>query len=177
MLPARATAVNNSWWIPQQLGEDPEMLSLMIPQSSDPHPPPGSGHTLRSLDQAADPESLYWALRATALYIRRKYIHVEPIRNTQESQQTRVKDPVKTGPRIRIREMKIIMSKTIQSPPHHYSDEESAIEQRPRAPSFGPTLPPPCFRAQLFTLTPPSCPSPVSSPRSSRQQTIMENIF
>lgn len=63
---SRARVVNNSWWLGQQLKEDPEMLSL-TPQSKDPHPPLGSRHTLRFLDQAADPESLYWALRAIAL--------------------------------------------------------------------------------------------------------------
>lgn len=42
------------------------MLSL-TPRSKDPHPPLGSKHTLSFLDQAACPESLYWALKATAL--------------------------------------------------------------------------------------------------------------
>lgn len=43
--------------------------NALTPQSKDPHPSLGSRHTLRFLDEAADPESLYWALRATALDI------------------------------------------------------------------------------------------------------------
>lgn len=45
------------------------MLSLITPQSRDPRPLLSSGHTRRLLDQAADPESLYWAQRAIALYM------------------------------------------------------------------------------------------------------------
>ena len=65
-------------------------------QSWGPHPSLGSGHTLRSLAPAAAPESPYWAPRAIALYIGRKYTHVEAIRehqqaNTCKHQQTRIR--------------------------------------------------------------------------------------
>lgn len=63
--------------------------NALTPRSKDPHPPLGSRHTLSFLDQAADPESLYWALRAIALD-REELNMCGIIRNTQDCQQTRI---------------------------------------------------------------------------------------
>lgn len=137
MLPARATAINNPWWIQRQLREDPEMLSLIIPKAGVPTHHLVMDTTLRSLAPAADPESPYWVPRAIALYIGRKYTHVEPFsisKQTPANISKQESDPYpssdKTGPGIQIFEVKIT-SETLQSLPHCYSDEETGTEQSP----------------------------------------------